>query len=235
MVVVERLFRPSGSSLPHDDASPRPLSNFFNKPAVVVLGEPGAGKTTSFQQATKAEPNAGYWSVRDFITLNIERFRGKTLYIDGLDELRSRTTDGRTVLDEVRSRLDNLGCPPFRLSCRAADWFGASDTKALEKVSSDGEITGLSLEPLSEDDILRITGAKVTDPNAFIDGARDRNVFGPSRQSSNAWINVGHRPKRLMARDAVGIIRPSMSDARKGVKRGAFILGWKHVWHRTDP
>jgi hypothetical protein len=100
--------------------------------------------------AADADDHAECVSVRDFLTFSPERWRGKRLYLDGLDEQRSKTRDGSGVLDQVRARLDGLGCPSFRLSCRAADWFGATDLTALKAVSPTRSITVLRLEPLNE-------------------------------------------------------------------------------------
>ena len=133
--IVERRFlqlnQPSGQEL----QPAKTLAAFFNMDGIIVLGDPGAGKTTSFREASRIEAQALFTTVRDFLALNLNRFRGYTLYLDALDEMRGRTEDGYLVLDRVRSRLDDLGCPRFRLSCRAADWYGSSDTIHLAEVS----------------------------------------------------------------------------------------------------
>ena len=58
----------------------------------------------------------------------------KTLFIDGLDEVRAGSGDPRIPLNKIRRRLDALERPRFRLSCRAADWLG-SDQERLRVVS----------------------------------------------------------------------------------------------------
>jgi len=177
MPIVERLFteiKPAGS---YDFEPPKPLSVYFSRPAIVVLGDPGAGKTTSFEVAAKAEPDAEYVQIRDFIALSTERWRNKVLYLDGLDEQRARTKDGATALDQIRSKLDELGCPLFRLSCRAADWYGSSDIERLTLVSHDKTVTALTLEPLTEQDIVAIAGEKVSDAQSFIESAKHHGVY----------------------------------------------------------
>jgi len=87
------------------DKEPRAIEAFYNVSAFVVLGEPGAGKSTSFERAAATEPNGVYIRARDFLALDPGRWQGKTLYIDGLDELRGKTSDGASVLDEIRSRV----------------------------------------------------------------------------------------------------------------------------------
>lgn len=174
-MIVNRTFCQQ-SSASHESPSHKALSEYFGSSAIIVLGDPGAGKSTSFKQAAQQEPNSQYTSVRDFIELGLDRFRNKTLYLDALDEMRGRTEDGKSVLGQIRGKLDELGCPIFRLSCRAADWYGVSDQIDLSAVANDGIITVLEIDPLGEKDIAEIVGSKGTDPAGFLAEARARGV-----------------------------------------------------------
>ena len=119
--------------------------------AYVLLAGPGAGKTTTFIEEAELAEDGRYVTARDFLTFQSNpEWGGKTLFIDGLDEMRAGTADSRTPFDKIRSRLDELGKPRFRLSCRNADWFGAYDRDELKKVSPTGEISVLLLNPLSD-------------------------------------------------------------------------------------
>ena len=153
----------------------RPLAAFRDCGAYVLLGSPGAGKTVSFKQAAT---EGAYCDVRDFISLSAGRWNQvRTLFIDGLDEMRASASDGRTPLDAIRGRLDTLERPRFRLSCREADWFGAPDQSRLESVSPDGTVKVLRLDPLSEDNIRGILdGEGVEEIAHFVDEARDRGL-----------------------------------------------------------
>lgn len=155
-----------------------PLSSHAETKAYVLIAEPGAGKTTSFKE--EADSQGGmYVTVRDFLTFNARpKWRGATLFLDGLDESRAGTEDGRTSLDRIRNKLDQLGCPSFRLSCRWADWMAVSDKDALSQVSPDGDVTVIRLEPLSEQNIKDILAKNhgVEDPTEFIEEARERGV-----------------------------------------------------------
>ncbi len=132
----------------------RPLSEFRDCAAYVLLGDPGAGKTTEFKSETDALDNAAeFISARNFISLDLDshpEWRDNTLFIDGLDEMRSGAIDSRVPLDEIRNRLDRLGRPKFRLSCREADWLGNNDRQSLKVVSRNSDITVLQLDPLSD-------------------------------------------------------------------------------------
>ena len=159
-----------------------PLARYREVPAYVLLGDPGSGKTTELAQEVEAVGEGALLvSARDFLTFlpeNRPEWRSRILFIDGLDEVRAGQSDARTPFDAIRGRLDALGGPPFRLSCRAADWLGAADRSKLGDVSPDGEVTVLNLDPLSESEIAGIVGSHpgIGDPEAFIMEARERGV-----------------------------------------------------------
>ncbi|EXI69193.1 MAG: hypothetical protein AW08_00400 [Candidatus Accumulibacter adjunctus] len=148
----------------------QPLEDFRAVPAYVLLGDPGAGKTRSFEREAAAT-GGHYLRARSFA--NIEpgpQLVGKTLFIDGLDEMRAAGGDGRTPLYQVRQHLDRLGRPAFRLSCREADWYGDSDRAALLEVAPGGSLAVLHLDPLSDADIAWLLTCKFgrTDPADFV-------------------------------------------------------------------
>lgn len=153
---------------------PRPLSAFRDVPAYVLLGEPGAGKTTEFEQECRAlGDRAERVSARRFAKADIAshpEWRDKVLFIDGLDETRAGGRDATTALDEIQSRLQALGRPRFRISCRAADWLGPVDRRPLAEVSPDGTVTTLRLDALNRGDVRQYLLARAPsgEPDAFI-------------------------------------------------------------------
>ncbi len=162
----------------------RPLEEFRSVPAYVLLGDPGAGKSTAFDMECKALGEKAFLiSARDFRTFdpkNRPEWRDKTLFIDGLDEVRAGSSDANTPFDEIRNRLDALGKPRFRLSCREADWLGANDRKRLKTVSPDSAVKVLRLDPLTYENITSILNARpdIADARDFIFEARERDVAG---------------------------------------------------------
>ena len=174
----------AGNEDQHREKESRLLETFRDTPAYVLLGDPGAGKTTAFEAECAAlRENACLVTARDFLTFNPQshpEWHDKTLFIDGLDEIRVGADDAHTPFNQIRGRLDELGKPRFRLSCREADWLGANDQKHLESVSPDSKVTVLRLNPLTNSDIADILNARpdINDADAFIAAAEERGVDG---------------------------------------------------------
>lgn len=154
------------------------LADHRDASAYVLLGEPGAGKTTAFEMECDADPvNSERVSVRDFVELDLEshaEWRGKTLFIDGLDEIRTASRNWRRPLDSIRRTLERLDHPRFRLSCRADKWLGEDDAAALRRLGSYHELVVLRLDPLNEDEICTLL----------------KNRFGPAR--ADEYMNYVH-------------------------------------------
>lgn len=158
----------------------QPLESFRGEPAYVLLGPPGSGKTEAFKHEAERE-GVEPITARDFRTFDPDPdWQGHTLYIDGLDETRAGSADGRTPFDAIRARLQELGRPRFRLSCREADWFGANDRERLKAVAPNGDVRVLRLDPLSDQGVLDILDKNLghEDPPGFVESARQRGIDG---------------------------------------------------------
>ncbi len=166
----------------------RPLEEYRSVPAYVLLGDPGAGKSTAFKMECEALGEEAYHrpvSADEFLEYDTNDFpaewRGKTLFIDGLDEVRAGCQDVGAQFREIRKGLSALGAPRFRLSCREADWLGANDRKKLKSVSRDSAVTVLRLDSLTDQDIVSILNDYPgigDDAHAFIDLAHEKGVAG---------------------------------------------------------
>ena len=176
-----------GGALGLPPADGRPLGEFRSTPAYVLLGDPGAGKTTEFDRESRESTELGdaalMLSAKDFIELDPgshPEWRDRILFIDGLDEMRAGRDDSRVPLGEIRNRLDRLKPPGFRISCREADWLGHSDRRSLEAVSPGSRIAVLRLDELDDRQVteLLLREHERTDPQEFIDRARQHGVGG---------------------------------------------------------
>ncbi|QIY79648.1 NACHT domain-containing protein [Chromobacterium violaceum] len=148
--------------------------------AYILLGDAGMGKTSLFKQESEALGETAVFStIQDFLDLYADRsadeFIGKTLFIDGLDEARSR--GDRSITSDLRKLLNKLGRPPFRLSCRAAEWFGEADSRDFSALLPSGETLLITyLQPFSRDDVAAYLHARDIDSAAFITLAEQAGV-----------------------------------------------------------
>lgn len=155
----------------------QPLSEFRDKAAWVLLGEPGAGKTVAFEEEANAT-DGRYISIAKFLSDDPnDSWQGKTLFLDGLDETRASGGD-ISVLLKLRVHLRKLGNPPFRIASRAADWFGSTDSQAISDASADGHLEIILLEPLSPSEITDILchNHGIANPEGFVEKAADHGI-----------------------------------------------------------
>jgi hypothetical protein len=118
------------------------------KAPVVILGEPGIGKTELLMKLPERHARFEYVTAKALMRRNIGVEVGRVLVIDGLDELPARQE--HDPVQDVLGWLSRFGWPDFFLSCRAADWR----TVAKQEIGDDYgvEPIELKLSPLSSDE-----------------------------------------------------------------------------------
>lgn len=162
------------------DSAGKELAAFREAPAYVLLGEAGSGKTTSFREESRNGAAGRYIPARRFARRLLQdhsQWRDTILFIDGLDETRIGAQDPRKPLDALLGRLEAVGCPRFRLSCREEYWLGDNDLQELKSVTNGEEVHLLRLDPLSLDDTRQILAATGTEePDEFIWTAIERGL-----------------------------------------------------------
>lgn len=164
----------------HDGTtSARTLSEWRHLDAYVLLGEPGAGKSTAFEQEARAIwPGARYITARCLLTLGPpDGWTDEILFIDALDERRGDSSAFLSSLDELRQKLKQLGRPRFRLSCREADWY-INGVAELAEVAPAGQVAALWLDALTSEDVESLLGhwSRVANPQVFLERAQQHGM-----------------------------------------------------------
>lgn len=131
---------------------------------IIVLGEPGMGKTELLRWLGD-QPGSAYCTARQLRNAgsNARHLLGneRTLVIDALDEL-SVQGEGDAV-DIVLQRLNDIThpAPHFVLSCRAADWRNATGVAAIREQYGDVDLLVLHLDPLTDDEVRQLLAAEL--------------------------------------------------------------------------
>ncbi len=147
------------------------IDSFRQHHAWVLLGEPGAGKTTALRKEALAV-GGEYISIAAFITADIDQWRDKTLFLDGLDEIQIDIF----LIEKIKAQLMRLASPPFRLACRAANWYGGIK-ESLTELCPDNHLTLLELVSLSENEVLQLLEEELDlDPEDFMQKAKNFGV-----------------------------------------------------------
>lgn len=153
----------------------RHFSDYSDHRNVVLLGDPGAGKSYEFEKAAEAD-GGRFLTTRSF--LNIPEFGpAPVLFIDALDERRAGRGDRATV-DLVVQKLFAVRPSKVRISCRAADWLGETDLTAFRDYfdGNDGAVV-LALQALTDgEQVSVLVGAECAKPEAFLAEARDHRM-----------------------------------------------------------
>lgn len=159
------------------DESRQPFSSYLGDRNLILLGDPGAGKSHLFGHFSAVEKGQRILA-RTFLSLPSDKLpRDRAIYIDALDEKRAGRSD-RGTIDALVTRLAELVPPKVRIACRVADWLGDTDLAALNGYFGlAGGCTVLALEALTEPEqhaVLKSQG--ISDPKGFIEEAERRGL-----------------------------------------------------------
>lgn len=170
---VRQLFPKANSA---DDNQRWLFSEFKKCPNIILLGDPGAGKSYLFEHCAKSD-NGIYLRVRSFLNRPTIGVKGP-LYLDALDEKREGRGD-RTTVDKIVQKLFVDKPEQVRISCRIVDWLGETDLQEFKDYFdfNGQEYVVLILEAISDDEkhlILESEG--ISDPNIFLETAVQRGL-----------------------------------------------------------
>ena len=154
-----------------------PFSAYLHIPNIVLLGDPGAGKTHLFTEFAQLQ-NGTFLTARSFLNKTTDSLRTiQTCFIDGLDEQRSDRGDNNAT-DEIVKKLFAVELKQVFISCRAADWLGETDLSAFKDYFNlSGGYVVLNLRPLSQAEqvgILQMNG--IADTSAFLEAAASKGL-----------------------------------------------------------
>ncbi|BCH67449.1 hypothetical protein RvVAT039_pl02820 (plasmid) [Agrobacterium vitis] len=173
------------------------LSQLRDRPYVVLLGEPGIGKTTALNY--EAAQEGGLVETCREVMAGTSKIVGQTAYLDALDEFRSGE-DGRNKLLQLAKSITEASISRWRLTCRAEDWRDVADLKAMRSAAADHPITVAHLLPLDTDEAIEIlVGLGADDPaeivreanakgaTAFLESPLSVRLLYSALQSSGGW------------------------------------------------
>ncbi|WP_419686438.1 NACHT domain-containing protein [Serratia marcescens] len=163
---------------PQEDKESQTMTfgDYLESPNIVLLGDPGAGKTHLFKQFAALDEST-YLTVRHFIS-GVPIDNQKTLFIDALDEKRSNHSSS-DVVDNIVQRLFSLPPQKLRISCRSQDWLGDSDLSAfLPYFERTGGYVVLHLQQLSREEQTAILHANsIEQPEKFLEEAEKHSAY----------------------------------------------------------
>lgn len=176
MVPTDRLVQ-EVSAKPLIGEGANPISAYLKYPNIVLLGDPGAGKTHVFREFAEFQAGA-FLPARSFLNKSTDSLgKTSTFFIDALDERRSDRGDNNAT-DEIVKKLFQVNPKQVRISCRAADWLGETDLVAFKDYfDGAGGYVVLSLQPLSRTEKISVLTANgIGDAAAFLMDAEDRGL-----------------------------------------------------------
>ncbi|HCL5250580.1 TPA: hypothetical protein N2G30_000659 [Salmonella enterica] len=158
------------------DSQIKTFGDYSESPNIVLLGDPGAGKTHLFKQFA-AFHGANYLTVRHFLS-GVPIDNQRALFIDALDEKRS-SHNSSDVIDDIVQRLFSQTPQKVRISCRSQDWLGESDLTAfLPYFERTGGYVVLHLQQLSREEQTAILHAHgIEHPEKFLEEAEKHSAY----------------------------------------------------------
>ena len=171
---IQRLFKQALPGTSKEERHNKPLDSFLHERIIVVLGAPGLGKTTIFEEFSNIESDAMFVRIGELlVATDVEAYKNKVLYLDGLDEQRSKF-HGQGVMDALVSKLRLINPLKVRISCRTAEWHGTQDISAISDLFPSDILHQLILQPIPTEQLTNL----LTDDfdSNFIKGAQERNL-----------------------------------------------------------
>ncbi|MDX0469244.1 NACHT domain-containing protein [Sinorhizobium medicae] len=150
------------------------LSELRGMPCLVLLGEPGIGKSTALEYEASQE-GGELLTCREAMN-GVPIASASTAYLDALDEYRAGE-NGKDKLLQLANTITQSGVRRWRLTCRAEDWREAADMRAMRRAASEHPITVAHLLPLDDTEAETVlSGLGEAHPERFLADARARGA-----------------------------------------------------------
>lgn len=182
---------------------------------VVVLGEPGMGKTKLLKAIGGADDNVFCRATQLINRVQPETLIGnaKRLVVDAVDEVAAQRQGD--AVDLVLQKLGQLDYPPFILSCRVSEWRSAIASGAIAE-QYDAAPLEVHLEPLTTDEQLRLL-IELTGDASRARVLRDHfKAFGPDFLGNPQTLElIAALPANALPHTTVGLFDQAIETLRK--------------------
>lgn len=195
------------------------LSSLRNAPCLVLLGNPGLGKSNEIHREAAALIDQGatvtVFALGRYSTVNelrSELFEASRviptapwyIFFDGLDEALAEIGQSSASIPSIfreLSSLRDLESIRFRITCRSAEWPRSLE-EALQSLWGAPEVAVLELQPLSHDDIELAALNGTADSRSFLKQIENREVEALAQRpvTLNMLIDVFSRNGLLPVR-----------------------------------
>lgn len=159
--------------------------DFFDiKAPLVVLGEPGAGKSELLRFASE-QLDTQIYNASTVDAGPVFNSQANTVIIDGVDEVTAYETG--TPVNKVLAKIPLAN--RFILSCRAADWQDSVNIRIISQKWQQQPIVG-RIMPLNEQEIIEFVNIKGEgqDGEEFLKEAQQRDVVDLLRNPQNLLL-----------------------------------------------
>jgi len=160
-------------------------TDFFNISApLIILGEPGAGKSETLTLA-EVKDGTQVYNASTIEALPAFDEKSKLIIVDGIDEITAY--EKGNPINKILAKIPNT--VSFVLSCRAADWQDAISLTIINQKWQQQPIVG-RIMPLNDQEIIEFINAygEGQNGNEFLKEAQQRDVVDLLRNPQNLLL-----------------------------------------------